>query len=95
VTTPQAAKRLEEAFTSSYHHAFPFDSEKLLDVWSRCREQLTNTGNCQEDLKEAQQRFPLEDDEQLMKRLPSCGATQVIGQECQEGMSRVQRMLER
>ena len=44
-------------------------------------------------LKRAQQQFPLEDEAQLRSRLPSCGHRQVIGPVCQDGMSRVQRML--
>jgi hypothetical protein len=93
VTSPQFSKHIDEIFTSFYHHAVPFDAERVVGVWSRCRDEAAVTHSCEEDLARARERFPMEGDEQLMKQLPSCGNAQVIGQSCQEGMSRIQRML--
>jgi spermidine synthase len=94
-TTPQFARRIDEIFTSFYHHATPFDPEKVLGVWSRCRDEAVTVHTCAADLERAREQSPLEDDEALMKRLPACGNTEVIGQVCQDGMSRVQRLLGR
>jgi spermidine synthase len=93
-TTPQHSKRIERLFTSLYQHSVPFDPAKLLDTWSRCRDEAITTRSCEADLERERQRFPLEEDADLMKRLPSCTNGRVIGRACQEGMSRAQRMLE-
>lgn len=93
VTSPQFSKHIDEIFTSFYLHAVPFDAEKIVGVWSRCRDEAAVSHSCEEDLQRAREQFPMEADEQLMKQLPACGNTQVIGQSCQEGMSRIQRML--
>jgi spermidine synthase len=94
-TTPRFSNRITDEFTSLYHHGAPFDPEKLLGVWGRCREAAVPTSNCQKDLERAREQFPLEEEGELRKRLPSCSNAGVIGQTCQEGLSRVQRMLGR
>ena len=95
VVQPEVANRITDEFLTLYHHGYPFDSEKLLDLWSRCRDEAIPTGSCEDDLRRAREESPLEDEAHLMARLPSCGNTQVIGPVCQQGLSRVQRMLGR
>jgi len=91
----QFAKHTTELFTTLYNHGFPFDPEKLIDVWARCRDEAITGATCEEDLKRIREQSPLEDESHLRTQLPSCGRKLVIGQLCQEGMSDAQRLLAR
>jgi spermidine synthase len=95
VVPPATAARITDLFFSLYLHSEPFDGEKLIDLWSRCRDEALTFGTCEEDMKRAREQFPVEDEAELMARIPSCGNKVVIGKVCQEGMSRAQRMLAR
>jgi spermidine synthase len=93
--SPEFANRLTDRFFSLYQHSAPFDPEKLVDIWSRCRDEAVTYGSCEDDLKRAREQFPLEDEEHLRNRVPACGNKVVIGKLCQEGMTRMQQMLSR
>jgi spermidine synthase len=93
--SPEFSKRITQIFATHYHHGAPFDPDKLIDVWSRCRDEAITIESCEHDLRQAQEQSPLEEEESLRKRLPSCGNKLVIGQVCQEGMSQAQRLVGR
>jgi hypothetical protein len=93
VVTPATARRITDLFLSLYLHGEPFDGQKLIDLWSRCRDEALTYDTCEADIKRAREQFPLEDDAHLKARIPSCGNKVVIGKVCQDGMSRAQRLL--
>ena len=89
------SNRISQLYFTLYHHAVPFDPDKLLGVWSRCRDEAVALETCEQGLERAREQFPLEDEDFLKAQIPACGSKRVIGKMCQEGLSKVQRMLGR
>ena len=93
VLTPISANRLTQLFRTLYLHGEPFDAEKLLGAWARCRDEAITLDTCEQELERAREESPLEDEEVLKRRLTACGDKQVIGPLCQQGLSEAQRVL--
>jgi spermidine synthase len=89
------SNRMNQLYFTLYHHAMPFDPDKLLGVWSRCRDEAVTLESCEQGLERAREQFPLEDEDFLKAQISACGNKRVIGKMCQEGLSKAQRMLGR
>ena len=91
------ASDLTATYTKFFHHAFPFDPQIVLDVWSRCREEPVNRDECERRLRSNQEEMLVSDvgmNIDLATLLEKCESLRTVGFSCQEGRDNARLLLE-
>jgi spermidine synthase len=92
-TSPERARRATEDFRSLYTHGAPFDPERLLGIWSRCREGVRSEAVCRERVARAQAVSPVVTPGELEALYERCRASTSVGRECQSGLAEAEALL--
>jgi spermidine synthase len=96
-TSEADASDLTTTYTKFFHHAFPFDPQIVLDVWSRCREEPISRAECERRLRSKQVEMLVSDvgmGVDLTTLLEKCESLRTVGVSCQEGRDNARLLLE-
>ena len=96
-TAADYASDLTDTYSKYYHHAFPFDPQVVLNVWSRCREAPKSREECERIYRANQDQMLINDvafDRDSASLLEQCESVRTVGFQCQKGLDNAQEMLE-
>jgi spermidine synthase len=91
--SPERARRATEDFRSLYTHGAPFDPERLIGIWSRCREGARSQAECRERVARAQAASPLATRSKLETIFRSCRESASVGRVCQAGLDEARALV--
>jgi hypothetical protein len=89
-TTPEGAEQATDDFVDLYLAATPFDGERLLDVWSSCRQGQRSLPQCSEW---ANQQAQADSDQSAGELLEQCLSIRSIGPACKQGQRAARALL--
>jgi len=92
-TSPERARRATEDFRSLYTHGAPFDPERLLGIWSRCRGGVRSEAECRERVARAQAASPVVTRSELEKIFQRCRESASVGRRCQAGLAEAEALV--
>ena len=88
--TPPFAEALTQDFQDLYLAATPFSADRLLDLWSQCREGQRSVATC---VAEARRESSFATEAAQQASIEECLSIQIFGEACQAGLEQAQALL--
>ncbi|MAJ59681.1 MAG: hypothetical protein CBC48_06655 [bacterium TMED88] len=88
--TPPFAEMLTQDFEALYLAATPFSADRLLDLWSQCREGQRSVATC---VAEARRESSFSTEAAQKASIEECLSIQIFGEACQAGLEQAQALL--